>query len=88
MSLPIRRLAFATVAGASLLAAACGGGEAAVDSAVTGAGQGNDGQAQASDGPVLDASVLSGQAMTIGGESFDLGSLAGKDLVVWFWAPW
>ncbi|MGI9596032.1 MAG: hypothetical protein ACR2QK_07715 [Acidimicrobiales bacterium] len=39
-------------------------------------------------GPTLDVSVLSGQAMTVTGESFDLGSLADKDLVVWFWAPW
>ena len=40
------------------------------------------------DAPRLDADVLQGQAATIDGTSFDLGSLAGKDLVVWFWAPW
>lgn len=40
------------------------------------------------DAPRLDADVLQGQAATIEGTSFDLGSLAGKDLVVWFWAPW
>lgn len=38
--------------------------------------------------PRLDADVLQGQAATIEGTSLDLGSLAGKDLVVWFWAPW
>lgn len=38
--------------------------------------------------PRLDADVLQGQANTIEGTSFDLGSLAGKDFVVWFWAPW
>lgn len=38
--------------------------------------------------PRLDPAVLQGQAATIDGTSFDLGSLAGKDLVVWFWAPW
>ncbi len=38
--------------------------------------------------PRLDADVLQGQATTIEGTSFDLGSLAGKDFVVWFWAPW
>ena len=42
----------------------------------------------APDGPVLDPSVLSGEVTTISGETFDLGSLAGQDLVVWFWAPW
>ena len=87
MSPPFRRLALATVAGASLLAAACGGSDVTAD-ATTDAGQGDGGQEQAATGPVLDASVLSGQATTIGGETFDLGSLAGTDLVVWFWAPW
>lgn len=38
--------------------------------------------------PRLDADALQGQAAAIDGTSFDLGSLAGKDLVVWFWAPW
>ncbi|MDH4362587.1 MAG: hypothetical protein OEY41_02750 [Acidimicrobiia bacterium] len=38
--------------------------------------------------PRLDPGALRGQAVTIDGTSFDLGSLAGKDLVVWFWAPW
>lgn len=38
--------------------------------------------------PRLDAAVLQGQAATLDGTSFDLGALAGKDLVVWFWAPW
>lgn len=39
-------------------------------------------------GPTLDASVLSGTATTVDGSAFDLGDLAGTDLVVWFWAPW
>ncbi len=38
--------------------------------------------------PTLESTVLSGSAMTIAGESFDLGALTDSDLVVWFWAPW
>lgn len=39
-------------------------------------------------GPTVDPAVFQGQATTIDGQPFDLGSLANKDLVVWFWAPW
>ena len=28
------------------------------------------------------------QAMSVGGESVDVGAYAGSDLVIWFWAPW
>jgi hypothetical protein len=45
-------------------------------------------QAPADTGPKLDPAVLAGQAPTIDGASFDLGSVANKDLVIWFWAPW
>jgi hypothetical protein len=34
------------------------------------------------------ASILTGSAVTVAGAGYDLGSLQGKDLVVWFWAPW
>lgn len=39
-------------------------------------------------GPVLDPSILSGEAEILDGGSFDLATVANKDLVVWFWAPW
>ena len=61
----------------ALIAAACGGSDADVESAAAGGSS-----------EVLDAAVLSGQATTVAGDSFDLGTLADKDLVVWFWAPW
>jgi hypothetical protein len=32
--------------------------------------------------------VFEGEAVTIDGAPFDLGELAGTDLVLWFWAPW
>lgn len=73
----------------ALGAAACGGSDA--DDA-TAASDGAEGTAPESaapaDGPVLDASVFSGEATTVEGASFDLGPLANQDLVVWFWAPW
>ncbi len=57
----------------ALVAAGCGGSDDTTDGG---------------SGETLEASVLSGEAMTVDGETFDLGSLAEKDLVVWFWAPW
>ena len=33
-------------------------------------------------------SVFSGEFQTLSGETFDLGSLEGQDVVLWFWAPW
>ncbi len=79
-------LAAAAVA-LSLGAAACGGSDA--DDATAGGSDGDIAEAAASaGGPVLDASVFSGEAMTVDGASFDLGPLANQDLVVWFWAPW
>jgi hypothetical protein len=68
------RFALAVLAGFALVAAACGGSD--TDTA------GGDA------GTVLDASALTGTATTVSGASFDLGTLADKDLVVWFWAPW
>ncbi len=33
-------------------------------------------------------SPLNGEFATTGGSSIDLGDLQGKDVVLWFWAPW
>lgn len=52
------------------------------------AGSGGAEEAAVDTGPKLDPAVLSGQATTVTGEVFELGDLAGQDLVVWFWAPW
>ncbi len=75
----------AATAAVALLAAACGGSDDATEASSDG---GAETESAASNGPVLDPSLFSGEAQTIGGESFDLGSLADKDLVLWFWAPW
>lgn len=77
-------LATATAA-IALLAASCG---AADETTEASSGDGSGAETAAPTGPRLDASLFSGEAQTIGGESFDLGSLADKDLVLWFWAPW
>ncbi len=38
--------------------------------------------------PATATGKLVGQYQTVSGETVDLASLQGKDLVVWFWAPW
>lgn len=77
-----KRLMAAAALSIALVASACGGTDAATDEA-TGAGSG-----ELAAGSALDASVLSGTATTYTGETFDLATLAGEDLIVWFWAPW
>lgn len=44
--------------------------------------------APGADGPHLAASVFEGEIPTVDGATFDLATVANKDLVVWFWAPW
>ncbi|MGI9613500.1 MAG: hypothetical protein ACR2QO_11355 [Acidimicrobiales bacterium] len=44
--------------------------------------------AEAPTGDVLPASTFEGTATTVDGEPFDLGQLAGTDVILWFWAPW
>ena len=79
-----RRGLVAATAAVGLLAASCGAAEEATDAA-TDSGSGE----QASQNqPTFDATIFSGEALTVSGDSFDLGSLADKDLVLWFWAPW
>lgn len=51
------------------------------------AGCGSD-EEPAATGDVLAAEVFDAEATTIDGEPFDLGELADRDLVLWFWAPW
>ncbi len=73
----------------SLVATSCGS-SGADDLATTVSDATADASAAANEpsGPTLDASVLDGSATTVNGETFNLGDLAGTDLVVWFWAPW
>jgi hypothetical protein len=62
--------------------------DAAGADATTGADAGEPGAAGEPTGPRLSAEVFDGEATTVDGASFDLATLASKDLVVWFWAPW
>lgn len=78
-AIPMRALVAPMLAAVALVAAACGSADESLTATETVA---------PADGPILAADVLTGQATTIDGESFELGSLAEKDLVVWFWAPW
>ncbi|MBG0829246.1 redoxin domain-containing protein [Planomonospora sp. ID67723] len=85
------RTAAALAATALLLAAGCGtagndaAGPAATSPAATGSGEPSE--------PVATpkASVpqeLAFTARTLGGQTFEGASLAGKPVVFWFWAPW
>ena len=76
----------AATAAMALLAAACGTAEETIDAAAESAP--GETEAAASNLPVIDASLFSGEAMLVEGGTFDLGTLADKDLVLWFWAPW
>jgi hypothetical protein len=87
-------------AATALTAAACGGGEAVVDSAAGGTDATDSaasGETSSGDNTVEDdatsttqgePSLLTGEFETLAGASFDLGSLEGEDVVLWFWAPW
>jgi hypothetical protein len=92
----------ACIGGLALLAAACGGESsdvvaldadpveaaadvAADDSSADDSSTTDDEAAAAPEGP---SSVLVGEFDTLGGDTIDLASLDGQDVVLWFWAPW
>lgn len=86
------RVAAATVFG-SLLLAACGGGSddpvpaaatAEAGAAATAPGGSSDGAAESQAAGVTQAFATA----TAIDQPFDAASLAGRDAVVWFWAPW
>lgn len=68
---------------AALALTACG---ANADTAEPDAGVAADAGASASAGDV--AELLSLQAATVDGGELDLETLAGRDVAMWFWAPW
>ncbi|MEM9650607.1 MAG: hypothetical protein AAGA65_00835 [Actinomycetota bacterium] len=70
-----RRLA-ALVTTLALAVSACGGSDTA-------------GTTVGASGESAAPSPLNGEFTTFsGGQTFDLGSLEGQDVVLWFWAPW
>lgn len=44
--------------------------------------------AESTDQSSSQSSGLTGQFNTISGESVDLSTYQGQDVVLWFWAPW
>jgi hypothetical protein len=62
----------------SLVLAACG-------TASSGAAPGS---AAAAEETEVAAPLLRDEFTTISGETIDLGSLEGQDVVLWFWSPW
>ena len=77
-------LVVGSLLGLLVLAAGCGSeAEEATESGST-----ESGSSAAYGSAVLESSVLDGEATTVEGETFQLGSLADTDVVVWFWAPW
>ena len=66
---------------AALTLAACG--SSSPDSSAAGAPS-----VEASPAPGSDDQPLAFQSVTTDGADFDASSLAGQDVVLWFWAPW
>ncbi len=77
-------MAMATAMAAfGLMAAGCGAGSETDENSAAAPSA-----SAAETGPQLDPAVFEGDAQIIDGDRFELGELAGKDLVLWFWAPW
>ena len=74
------RNALVSVAGAALVLAACGGGSS-----------GDTGTAEPADAPtgeVATGEVATSALSLANGGTVELDSLAGQDVLLWFWAPW
>ncbi len=61
------------VVSAALWAVACGGSERVASSGAPGESI---------------AASLTGEFATMSGDTVDLATFAGSDVVLWFWAPW
>ena len=72
----------ACVGAVALLTAACGSDASGPEAREV---EPVEASADAADGL---SSVLTGEFTTLGGETLDLASLQGQDVVLWFWAPW
>lgn len=71
-----RRIAAAPLVAMILVLAGCSGSD---DVSVTASPGGGD---------VLSPATFEGEAMSVSGETVDLATLADRDLILWFWAPW
>jgi thiol-disulfide isomerase/thioredoxin len=97
----MRRLAIALVAPLAISLAACGGeastsaddpGSASATDSPSAASSDSSGDAGSTDGaerPAGDVpALLDFTSTTVAGEDFEGASLAGRPVVLWFWAPW
>nr|WP_296074142.1 redoxin family protein [uncultured Actinoplanes sp.] len=71
------------MAASSDTGAAAGGSSAAIDGSATDRGSAAGGQG----GPVV-PQTLRFSGTTLDGRAFDAAAMAGKPVVLWFWAPW
>ncbi|MER7460967.1 redoxin domain-containing protein [Micromonospora sp. NPDC126480] len=92
---PLRRAVLAAVTASALLgAAACGGAGASPDGAETPpaaavSATGAPAAAPSPSGPPATVpETLKFAAKTLDGRAFDTAALAGRPVVLWFWAPW
>lgn len=91
-----RPLAVASALVAAALLAACGGDDPTLDPPASptagAAGEQATEPPVASDAATAEAGATSslwrGAATTVSGEDLDLAAYAGRDVAVWFWAPW
>ncbi|WP_061963283.1 redoxin family protein [Demequina aurantiaca] len=90
MTLQVRAFIGATTAGLALLLAGCAGdADPASGGATAPAGEADSASPDADESTSQAASPFDFTAMTVmSGEDFDATSLAGQDVVLWFWAPW
>lgn len=79
-----RVLAFVLLFG--LLATACGAADTETGTAA--APEDATESSTATEPAAAEASLLTGEYETIGGETVDLATYEGQDVVLWFWAPW
>ncbi|MFQ5557524.1 MAG: hypothetical protein ACE5GB_08480 [Acidimicrobiales bacterium] len=74
-----------------LIAAACGGAgatEGATDATSADPGGPAAADDAAASGGSAGEGVLDFTGTTVDGTQIDFGDLAGRDLILWFWAPW
>lgn len=83
---PTRSRIAAVVMALGLLAAACGG-DGATDTAAPAEADATTESADAAE-PEPAAWPHTFVADQVGGGEIDAGSLEGRDIVLWFWAPW
>lgn len=92
---PLRRHTVVVVCALALFVAACGAaerGSAPLREAAPLSPPETDGSATQAPEPSptsgRDAGIFAFVATTVAGERFDASQLAGRDVAIWFWAPW